>query len=308
MIEFVFFSLCPRHSLSQKQPVQTREEISSSSSLFLDCKTTFSSKKKKKTPSFPSKKESITRAWKSKPYARIARVNTVFAFRAFFHLFSCTRSGSGSKVYERFFFLFCVFSRVFFSREKIVPLLLLFLLLFFLLLSRETLFSGGEKKKRKNISLERSARFRTEREKNIRTTTYAREVQKERKLSPLLLLPSLFLSLLCCSFRGGEQSVSSVCDKKGVLEYFRDDRPKRERSEEKRKRGGSGFSWNCPKPKGRKKIQNTCLHTKLFITYTRCCAYHQPAADQTYYRCLGAIIMFILLFLLRWERAGAEKE
>jgi len=61
-IEFVFFSLCPRHSLSQKQPVQTREEISSSSSLFLDCKTTFSSKKKKKTPSFPSKKESITRA------------------------------------------------------------------------------------------------------------------------------------------------------------------------------------------------------------------------------------------------------
>jgi hypothetical protein len=62
MIEFVFFSLCPRHSLSQKQPVQTREEISSSSSLFLDCKTTFASEKKKKTPSFPSKKESITRA------------------------------------------------------------------------------------------------------------------------------------------------------------------------------------------------------------------------------------------------------
>ena len=62
LIEFVFFSLCPRHSLSQKQPVQTREEISSSSSLFLDCKTTFASEKKKKTPSFPSKKESITRA------------------------------------------------------------------------------------------------------------------------------------------------------------------------------------------------------------------------------------------------------
>jgi hypothetical protein len=52
MIEFVFFSLCPRHSLSQKQPVQTREEISSSSSLFLDCKTTFSSKKKKKNSEF----------------------------------------------------------------------------------------------------------------------------------------------------------------------------------------------------------------------------------------------------------------
>jgi len=47
LIEFVFFSLCPRHSLSQKQPVQTREEISSSSSLFLDCKTIFLQKEKK---------------------------------------------------------------------------------------------------------------------------------------------------------------------------------------------------------------------------------------------------------------------
>jgi hypothetical protein len=94
--------------------------------------------------------------------------------------------------------------------------------------------------------------------------------------------------------------VSSVCDKKRMMEYFRDDQSEKE--------GGSWFSWNWPKPKGRKKIQNTCLHTKLFITYTRCCAYHQPAADQTYYRCLGAITSFILLFLLRWERAGAEKE
>lgn len=215
--------------------------------------------------------------------------------------------GVGAKFMSGFFFFF-VFFLVSFSLEKklFLSFFSFFFFSFFFFLG--SLFSGGEKKKRKNISLERSARFRSEREKNIRTTTYAREVQKERKLSPLLLLPSLFLSLLCCSFRGGEQSVSSVCDKKGVLEYFRDDRPKRERSEEKRKRGGSGFSWNCPKPKGRKKIQNTCLHTKLFITYTRCCAYHQPAADQTYYRCLGAITMFILLFLLRWERAGAEKE
>lgn len=259
-----FFSLCPRHSLSQKQPVQTREEISSSSSLFLDCKTTFSSKKKKKTPSFPSKKESITRAWKSKPYARIARVNTVFAFRAFFHLFSCTRSGSGSKVYERFFFLFCVFSRVFFSREKIVPLLLLFLLLFFLLLSRETLFSGGEKKKRKNISLDRSARFRSEREKNIRTTTYAREVQKERKLSPLLLLPSLFLSLLCCSFRGGEQSVSSVCEKR-VMEYF-SGRPDQKEKEVRKseKEGGADSAETAQSPKGEKRFK-TLVSTQNYL-------------------------------------------
>ena len=302
-----FFLSCPRHSLSQKQPVQTREKISSSSSLFLDCKTTFSSKKKKKTPSFPSKKESITRAWKSKPYAHIDRVNTVFAFRAFFHLFSCTRFGVGAKFMSGFFFFFVFFSLVSFSREKIVvPLLLLFLLLFFLLLLG-SLFSG-EKKKIKNISLERSARFRSEREKNIRTTTYAREVQKERKLSPLLLLPSLFLSLLFVS-RRGTKCVISLWQKRG--DGIFSGRPTKERKKwgkVKKRGGGSWFSWNCPKPKGRKKIQNTCLHTKLFITYTRCYAYHQPAADQTYYRCLGAITSFILLFLLRWERAGAEKE
>ena len=106
-----------------------------------------------------------------------------------------------------FFFFFVFFSLVSFSREKIVvPLLLLFLLLFFLLLLG-SLFSG-EKKKIKNISLERSARFRSEREKNIRTTTYAREVQKERKLSPLLLLPSLFLSLLFVSRRGTKCVIS----------------------------------------------------------------------------------------------------
>lgn len=306
-IEFVFFSLCPRHSLSQKQPVQTREEISSSSSLFLDCKKQpFPPKRKKKLRVFHRRKNQ-SRALENQNLTHASPALTPFSRSVpSFICFLVHVPGVGAKFMNGFFFFLCFFSCLFLSRKN-VPLLLLFLLLFFLLLSRFSL-SGGEKKKRKNISLERSARFRSEREKNIRTTTYAREVQKERKLSPLLLLPSLFLSLLCCSFRGGEQSVSSVCDKKGVLEYFRDDRPKRERSEEKRKRGGSGFSWNCPKPKGRKKIQNTCLHTKLFITYTRCCAYHQPAADQTYYRCLGAIIMFILLFLLRWERAGAEKE
>ena len=108
-----------------------------------------------------------------------------------------------------FFSFLCFFSCLFLSRKNCSSFLL-FLLLFFLLLSRETLFSGGEKKKRKNISLERSARFRSEREKNIRTTTYAREVQKERKLSPLLLLASLFLSLLLFVSRRGTKCVISL--------------------------------------------------------------------------------------------------
>ena len=109
-----------------------------------------------------------------------------------------------------FFFFFVFFSLVSFSREKIVVPLppLLFLLLFFLLLSRFSFLV--RKKKRKNIYLERSVRFRSEREKNIRTTTYAREVQKERKLSPLSLLPSLFLSLLLFVSRRGTKCVISL--------------------------------------------------------------------------------------------------
>ena len=162
------------------------------------------------------------------------------------------------------FFFFFVFFLVSFSREKIVPLLLLFLLLFFLLLSRETLFSGGEKKKRKNISLDRSARFRSEREKNIRTTTYAREVQKERKLSPLLLLPSLFLSLLCCSFRGGEQSVSSVCEKR-VMEYF-SGRPDQKEKEVRKseKEGGADSAETAQSPKGEKRFK-TLVSTQNYL-------------------------------------------
>ena len=264
MIEFVFFSLCPRHSLSQKQPVQTREKISSSSSLFLDCKTTFSSKKKKKTPSFPSKKESITRAWKSKPYARIDRVNTVFAFRAFFHLFSCTRSGSGSKVYERFFFLFCVFfSRVFSLEKKFVPLLSFFSFFFFSF-SSSFLFSlcSGEKKTRKNISRKKRAFSfdTTEREKNIRTT-YAREVQKERKLSPILLLPSLFSSLLFVSRRG--TCVIRLWQKRGdgIFSGRPDPRAAKERKKwgKVKKRGGADSA-----EKGEKRFK-TLVSTQNYL-------------------------------------------
>ena len=256
MIEFVFFSLCPRHSLSQKQPVQTREEISSSSSLFLDCKTTFSSKKKKKTPSFPSKKESITRAWKSKPYARIARVNTVFAFRAFFHLFSCTRSGSGSKVYERFFFLFCVFSRVFFSREKIVPLLLLFLLLFFLLLSRETLFSGGEKKKRKNISLERCARFRSERERRIFAPPLTLE-RYRRKGNSRRYYFFLLSFCRCCvvRFAAGNKVCHQFVTKKGCWNIFGTTDQKEKEVRKSEKEGGADSAETAQSPKGEKRFK-----------------------------------------------------
>jgi len=65
-----------------------------------------SSKKKKKQLRVPSKKNSTTRAWKSKFYAPFALTLLTFAFLAFFLPFSSERSGDGSKVYERFFSIF----------------------------------------------------------------------------------------------------------------------------------------------------------------------------------------------------------
>ena len=261
-----FFSLCPRHSLSQKQPVQTREEISSSSSLFLDCKTTFSSKKKKKTPSFPSKKESITRAWKSKPYARIARVNTVSAFRAFFHLFSCTRSGSGSKVYERFFFFFVSFSRVFFSlREKIVvPLLLLFLLLFFLLLLEKLSFLGV-RKRREKIYLSKEARVFVQRERRIFAPPLTLE-RYRRKGNSRRYYFFLLSFCRCCvvRFAAGNKVCHQFVTKKGCWNIFGTTDQKEKEVRKSEKEGGADSAETAQSPKGEKRFK-TLVSTQNYL-------------------------------------------
>lgn len=264
MIEFVFFSLCPRHSLSQKQPVQTREEISSSSSLFLDCKTTFSSKKKKKTPSFPSKKESITRAWKSKPYARIARVNTVFAFRAFFHLFSCTRSGSGSKVYERFFFLFCVFSRVFFSREKIVPLFFSFFFFSFFFFLEKLSFLGV-RKRREKIYISKEARVFVQRERRIFAPPLTLE-RYRRKGNSRRYYFFLLSFCRCCvvRFAAGNKVCHQFVTKKGCWNIFgtTDQKEKEVRKSEKER--GADSAETAQSPKGEKRFK-TLVSTQNYL-------------------------------------------
>lgn len=264
LIEFVFFSLCPRHSLSQKQPVQTREEISSSSSLFLDCKTTFSSKKKKKTPSFPSKKESITRAWKSKPYARIARVNTVFAFRAFFHLFSCTRSGSGSKVYERFFFLFCVFSRVFFSREKIVPLFFSFFFFSFFFFLEKLSFLGV-RKRREKIYLSKEARVFVQRERRIFAPPLTLE-RYRRKGNSRRYYFFLLSFCRCCvvRFAAGNKVCHQFVTKKGCWNIFGTTDQKEKEVRKSEKEGGADSAETAQSPKGEKRFK-TLVSTQNYL-------------------------------------------
>ena len=117
MIEFVFFSLCPRHALSQKQPVQTREEISSSSSLFLDCKTTFSSKKKKKLRVFHRRKNQ-SRALENQNLTHASPALTSFLRSVpSFICFLVHVPGVGAKFMSGFFFFF-VFFLVSFSLEK----------------------------------------------------------------------------------------------------------------------------------------------------------------------------------------------
>ena len=145
MIEFVFFSLCPRHSLSQKQPVQTREEISSSSSLFLDCKTTFSSKKKKKLRVFHRRKNQ-SRALENQNLTHASPALTPFSRSVpSFICFLVHVPGVGAKFMSGFFFFFVSFSRVFFSlREKNCcssPFFSFFFFSFFFF-SRNSLFWG----------------------------------------------------------------------------------------------------------------------------------------------------------------------
>ena len=203
-----------------------------------------------------------------------------------------------------FFFLF-FFSRVFLSRKNCCSLFSFFFFSFFFPVGL-SLFWWGEKKKRKNIYLERSARFRSEREREEYSHHHLRSRGTEGKETLAVITSSFSLFVVVVVRFAAGNVCHKFVTKKRVTEYFRDDQREKE-VRKSEKEGGSWFSWNYPKkPKGRKKIQNTCLHRKLFIAHTRCCAYHQPAADQTYYRCLGA--SFILLFLLRWERAGAEKE
>ena len=258
-----FFSLCPRHSLSQKQPVQTREEISSSSSLFLDCKTTFSSKKKKKTPSFPSKKESITRAWKSKPYARIARVNTVFAFRAFFHLFSCTRSGSGSKVYERFFFLF-VFFLVSFSLEK---KLFLFSSLSssFLSSSFSVLSFLGVRKRREKIYLSKEARVFVQRERRIFAPPLTLERYRKKGNSRRYYFFLLSFCRCCVvRFAAGNKVCHQFVTKKGCWNIFGTTDQKEKEVRKSEKEGGADSAETAQSPKGEKRFK-TLVSTQNYL-------------------------------------------
>lgn len=264
LIEFVFFSLCPRHSLSQKQPVQTREEISSSSSLFLDCKTTFSSKKKKKTPSFPSKKESITRAWKSKPYARIARVNTVFAFRAFFHLFSCTRSGSGSKVYERFFFLF-VFFLVSFSLEKKLFLSFFSFFFFSFFFFLEKLSFLGVRKRREKIYLSKEARVFVQRERRIFAPPLTLE-RYRRKGNSRRYYFFLLSFCRCCvvRFAAGNKVCHQFVIKKGCWNIFGTTDQKEKEVRKSEKEGGADSAETAQSPKGEKRFK-TLVSTQNYL-------------------------------------------
>ena len=140
MIEFVFFSLCPRHALSQKQPVQTREEISSSSSLFLDCKTTFSSEKKKKLRVFHRRKNQ-SRALENQNLTHASPALTPFSRSVpSFICFLVHVPGVGAKFMSGFFFFFVSFSL--FEKKLLFLSFFSFFFFSFFFFSRNSLFWG----------------------------------------------------------------------------------------------------------------------------------------------------------------------
>ena len=220
LIEFVFFSLCPRHSLSQKQPVQTREEISSSSSLFLDCKTIFLQKEKKKLRVFHRRKNQ-SRALENQNLTHASPALTPFSRSVpSFICFLVHVPGVGAKFMSGFFFFLCSFSCLFLSRKNCSSPSSLSSSFLSSSFSRNSLF-WGVRKRREKIYLSKEARVFVQRERRIFAPplTLERYRRKGNSRRYYFFLLS-FLSLLCCSFRGGEQSVSSVCDKKGGAGIF----------------------------------------------------------------------------------------
>lgn len=224
----------------------------------------FSSKKKKKTPSFPSKKESITRAWKSKPYARIARVNTVFAFRAFFHLFSCTRSGSGSKVYERFFFLF-VFFLVSFSLEKKLFLSFFSFFFFSFFFFLEKLSFLGVRKRREKIYLSKEARVFVLRERRIFAPPLTLE-RYRRKGNSRRYYFFLLSFCRCCvvRFAAGNKVCHQFVTKKGCWNIFGTTDQKEKEVRKSEKEGGADSAETAQSPKGEKRFK-TLVSTQNYL-------------------------------------------
>ena len=191
-----FFFLCPRHSLSQKQPVQTREEISSSSSLFLDCKTTFSSKKKKKLRVFHRRKNQ-SRALENQNLTHASPALTPFSRSVpSFICFLVHVPGVGAKFMSGFFFFFVSFSRVFFSlREKNCcssPFFSFFFFSFFFF-SRNSLFWGWEKEEKKYISRKKRAFSFREREEYSHHHLRSRGTEGKETLAVITSCFSLFV-------------------------------------------------------------------------------------------------------------------
>lgn len=160
-----------------------------------------------------------------------------------------------------FFFLF-FFSPVFLSRKNCCSLFSFFFFSFFFPFS---LFSGEVRKRREKIYISKEARVfvQREREKNIRTTTYAREVQKERKLSPLLLLPSLFLSLLLFVSRRGT-CVISLWQKKGWRNIFGTTKERKKWGKVKKRGGADSAETTQKSPKGEKRFK-TLVSTENYL-------------------------------------------
>jgi len=127
-----------------------------------------------------------------------------------------------------FFFFFVFFSLVSsLSRKNLFLFSPSSLSSSFLSLLLSCFLSVLVRKRREKIYLERSARFRSIQQRERRIFAPLTLERYRRKGNSHRYYFFLLFFRRCCSSRGGER-VSSVCDKKGVMEYFRDD-PTKER-------------------------------------------------------------------------------
>ena len=117
------------------------------------------------------------------------------------------------------FFFFFVFFLVSFSLEKKLFLSFFSFFFFSFFFFLEKLSFLGVRKRREKIYLSIEARVFVQRERRIFAPPLTLERYRRKGNSRRYYFFLLSFCRCCCSFRGGEQSVSSVCEKR-VMEYF----------------------------------------------------------------------------------------
>ena len=162
-----------------------------------------------------------------------------------------------------FFFFLCFFSCLFLSRKNCSSPSSLSSSFLSSSFSRNSLFWGWEKEEKKYISRKKRAFSFREREEYSHHHLRSRGTEGKETLAVITSSFSLFVVVVLFVSRRGTKCVISLW-KKGVLEYFRDDRPKEKEVRKSEKEGGADSAETAQSPKGEKRFK-TLVSTQNYL-------------------------------------------